>query len=54
MRAVSMPEPVRRYGLIDADRLRRAFHHAVDALLCEPASAITACEHGIIGAGVTA
>jgi hypothetical protein len=33
MRAVSMPKPMRRYCLIDAGRLRRAFHHAVDDAL---------------------
>ena len=51
---MGVSQPVSGYRLVYAGLLRRTFHHAVDGLLCEPASALAACEHRIIGAGVAA
>jgi hypothetical protein len=54
VRAVRVPQRVRRYVSIYVGHLRRTFHHGVHRALCKPAATFATCEHGIIGAGVAA
>ena len=52
MRAVGVPQPMRRDLRIDAGLLCRTFHHVVHAALGKPGAALTTCEYRIVGAGV--
>jgi hypothetical protein len=51
VRAVGVPQRVRRYSLADAGLPGRALDHAVDGPLGQVA-AFAAGEHGIVGAGI--